>query len=277
PAPIRTEEKVRLIDLLSETGLVSIEAASFVSPKWTPQMADGAAVMAAIERRASVAYAALTPNMKGYDAARAASVDEVAVFASASEGFSQRNVNASIKESFLRIGEVAGAAEADRTPLRAYVSCVIACPYDGPVKPQAAAEVAARALDLGAFEVSLGDTIGAGDPDSVRWMLEAVLKRLPEERVAGHYHDTGGRALANVEASLEMGVRVFDAAAGGLGGCPYAPGAPGNLATEALVARMAELGLATGVDVEALAEAAAFARSLARSNAEISLRASKRS
>lgn len=264
PEPIPTDQKIRLIDLLSATGLSKIEAASFVSPKWTPQMADGAAVMAGIERRDGVAYAALTPNMKGYDAARAAGVDEVAVFGAASEAFSLKNTNATIKESFERFRPILAAAAADGLPVRGYVSCVIACPYDGPIAPGAVAEVVDRMQDLGAFEISLGDTIGAGDPDSVRFMLEAALRRAEPGRLAGHYHDTGGRALANMEASLEMEIAVFDAAAGGLGGCPFAPGAPGNLATEALVSRLAALGYETGLDAEALEEAAGFARSLRR-------------
>lgn len=259
---IATADKIRLVDLLTAAGLRRIEVTSFVSPAWVPQMADAAAVMAGIKRRPGVVYAALTPNMKGFEAAQAAGADEVAVFAAASETFSRKNINATIAESLARFAPVAAAAASAGIALRGYVSCVTDCPYDGPVAPAAVADVTARLLDLGCREVSLGDTIGRGTPETVDAMLAAVLEVAPPERLAGHFHDTGGRALDNVETAIARGLRVFDAAAGGLGGCPYAPGAAGNVATEALVARLAALGLDAGVDAARLDEAAAFARSL---------------
>jgi hydroxymethylglutaryl-CoA lyase len=259
---IPTADKIALVDRLTACGLTRIEVASFVSPKWVPQMADGAAVLAGIKRGPGVTYAALTPNLQGYAAARAAQADEVAIFASASETFSKRNINATITESLARFAPLAGAARADGIALRGYVSCVTDCPFEGEVAPARVAEVTARLFDLGCHEVSLGDTIGRGTPGRVAAMLDAVLAVAPAGRLAGHFHDTGGQALANIETSLGMGLRVFDASCGGLGGCPYAPGAAGNVATEAVAARMQALGYATGVDLERLAEAAAFARSL---------------
>ncbi len=259
---IPTDRKIRLVNLLSECGFEKIEAASFVSPKWVPQMADSGDVMAAITRREGVRYTALTPNMQGYDRAVSSGADEVAVFASASEGFSRANINCSIMESIVRFRPIIEAARRDDVPVRGYVSCVVACPYDGPVAPGKAAEIAGVLLKMGCYEVSLGDTIGAGTPETVAAMLDAVLGVAEPEQLAGHFHDTGGRALANVEASLEKGLRTFDAAVGGLGGCPYAPGAKGNVATEAVAAMLAEKGFETGLDMEKLEEAAAFARSL---------------
>ena len=259
---IPTAEKIALVDLLSRAGFRRIEVASFVSPKWVPQMADSAEVLAGIARAPGVRYAALTPNMKGYEGARAAKADEVAIFASASEGFSRANLNATIAESLDRFRPVAEAAQADGLPVRGYVSVVTDCPYDGPVAPGAVARVTAALRDMGCHEVSLGDTIGQGRPETVDAMLTAVLGELPADRLAGHYHDTAGRALANIEASLARGLRVFDAAVGGLGGCPYAPGAKGNVATEAVAGRLAELGYDTGLDAGLLAEAAALARAM---------------
>lgn len=259
---IPAADKIRLIDLLSAAGFQKIEATSFVSPKWVPQMADAAEVMAGIARRESVRYTALTPNLRGYDAARAAGVDEVAIFGSASEGFSRHNINCSIAESLERFAPVLKAAEADGVPVRGYVSCAIACPYDGPIAPAQVAEVAERLLQMGVYEVSLGDTIGAGAPETVAAMLESVLERIPAATLAGHFHDTGGRALENIAVSLDHGLRVFDAAVGGLGGCPYAPGAKGNVATEAVLDLLAAQGFETGVDRAAAAEAAAFAKTL---------------
>lgn len=249
---IPTADKITLIDLLSEAGFRKIEATSFVSPKWVPQMADSAEVMAGIHRKPGVTYGVLTPNVKGFEGALAAGADEVAIFASASEGFSQKNINCSIDESFHRFEPVMEMARAAGIPVRGYVSCAIACPYDGPVAPEAVARVAGRLLDLGCHEVSLGDTIGAGTPESVAAMLDAVLGVAPAGQLAGHYHDTGGNALANVEASLERGLRTFDSAVGGLGGCPYAPGAKGNLATGPLVDMLERLGFETGIDREKL-------------------------
>lgn len=260
--PIPTAGKIALIDLLSRAGFRRIEVASFVSPRWVPQMADSAAVLAGIARAPGVRYAALVPNMKGFEAAIAARADEIAVFASASEGFSRANLNCSIAESLERFRPVMEAAAGIGLPVRGYVSCVTDCPFDGPTPPASVARVAAALAGMGAYEVSLGDTIGHGRPETIRAMLQAVLAELPANRLAGHYHDTGGRALANIEVSLDLGLRVFDAAVGGLGGCPYAPGAPGNVATEAVAARLAELGLATGLDAALLAEAAKAARGL---------------
>ncbi|HRV64474.1 MAG TPA: hydroxymethylglutaryl-CoA lyase [Albidovulum sp.] len=259
---IPTAEKIALVDALGKAGFRRIEVASFVSPKWVPQMADGAAVMAGMTRAPGVRYMALTPNLKGYEAARAARADEVAIFASASEGFSKANLNCTIAESLERFRPVAEAARADGIALRGYVSVVTDCPYDGAVAPVSVARVTAALRDLGCHEVSLGDTIGQGRPERVDAMLTAVLEEMPAEALAGHYHDTAGRALANIEVSLARGLRVFDAAVGGLGGCPYAPGAAGNVATEAVAARLGALGYDTGLDLDRLAEAAAMARAM---------------
>jgi len=262
PRPVATEDKIALVDRLSRTGLTRIEVTSFVSPRAVPQMADASAVMAGIDRVAGVEYAALTPNLKGFEAARAAGADMVAVFASASEGFSRANINCSVDESLDRFAPVAEAARAAGIALRGYVSCVTDCPYDGRVAPSAVARVAGALAAMGCAEVSLGDTIGAGTPGRVRAMLDAVLADVPAARLAGHFHDTGGRALENVGVALEAGLRVFDGAVAGLGGCPYAPGAPGNVATEALAGRLEAEGFAVGLDRDALTDAAAFARSL---------------
>ena len=261
-ALIATTDKIRLVDMLSACGFAKIEVTSFVSPKWVPQMADAADVLAGIHRRPQTAYTALTPNVKGYEAARAAGADEVAVFGSASEGFSRKNINCSIAESLERFRPLVDKALEDGIPVRGYVSCVTDCPYDGPTPPENVADVAAKLLAMGCYEISLGDTIGAGTPETIGRMLDAVLAQVPAQKLAGHYHDTRGLALANIEVSLEKGLRVFDAAAGGLGGCPYAPGAKGNVATEAVVALLADKGFETGLDREKLAEAAAFARTL---------------
>lgn len=261
-AQIATADKIRLVDMLSACGFAKIEVTSFVSPKWVPQMADAADVLAGIHRRPQTAYTALTPNVKGYEAARAAGADEVAVFGSASEGFSRKNINCSIAESLERFRPLVDKALEDGIPVRGYISCVTDCPYDGPTPPENVADVAAKLLAMGCYEISLGDTIGAGTPDTIGRMLDAVLEQVPAQKLAGHYHDTKGLALANIEVSLEKGLRVFDAAAGGLGGCPYAPGAKGNVATEAVAALLADKGFETGLDKDRLAEAAAFARTL---------------
>ena len=260
--PIATSDKIRLIDLLSRAGFRHIEAASFVSPKWVPQMADGAEVLAGIARNPGVVYAALVPNLQGYFGARSAGAQEVAVFASASEGFSRKNINCSIEDSFGRFAPICAAAATDGVPVRGYVSCVIACPYDGPTPPGKVAEVAARFLRLGCREISLGDTIGVGTPDTVRAMLRAVLDEAPAFRLAGHFHDTNGLALPCIEAGLELGVRVFDAAGGGAGGCPYAPGAPGNVATGRVADLLRSRGFLTGIDGAALAQAETLMLSL---------------
>ena len=264
---IPAAEKIALVDALSACGFRRIEVASFVSPRWVPQMADGAAVMAGLTRAEGVRYAALVPNMQGYEAALAAGVDEIAIFASASEGFSRANINATIAESLERFRPVVAAARHIDLPVRGYVSCVTDCPHDGPVAPEAVARVADALFAMGCYEISLGDTIGAGTPDKIARMLLKVREVVPVGRLAGHYHDTGGRALANIDASLSLGVRVFDAAVGGLGGCPYAPGAKGNVATEAVARHLEALGYDTGLDLEAVERAAALARGMRDGNA----------
>jgi len=259
---IPVAEKIALVDKLSDAGFRRIECASFVSPKWVPQMAGSAEVLAGIRRASGVRYAALTPNMRGYDDALAARADEIAVFGSASEGFSQKNINASIAESLARFEPILEAARHLDIPVRGYVSCVIECPYDGAVAPSAVAEVADKLFAMGCYEVSLGDTTGAGTPDSIARMLLAVRDVVPVGRLAGHYHDTHGRAMDNIDASLALGVRVFDAAVGGLGGCPFAPGAAGNAATEAVNAHLNALTYETGLDQAVLEEAAEMARAM---------------
>ena len=260
--PIPVAEKVALVDCLSRAGFSRIEVASFVSPKWVPQMAGSAEVLARIARTPGVRYGALTPNMRGYEDARAAGADEIAVFASASEGFSKANINASIDESLERFVPILAAARHIDQPVRGYVSCVTDCPFDGPTSPDQVARVADKLFSMGCYEISLGDTIGQAQPDSIARMLLTVRDVVPVGRLAGHYHDTAGRALDNIDASLALGVRVFDAAVGGLGGCPYAPGAAGNVATEAVAAHLERLGYETGLDADVLEEAAAMARAM---------------
>jgi hydroxymethylglutaryl-CoA lyase len=259
---IPVAEKIALVDCLSRAGFRRIECASFVSPKWVPQMAGSAEVLAGIRRAEGVRYAALTPNMRGYEDALAAGADEIAVFASASEGFSRANINASIEESLERFAPVLAAARHIDLPVRGYVSCVTDCPYDGAVAPAQVAAVADRLFAMGCYEISLGDTIGRADPGKVARMLLAVRDVVPVGRLAGHFHDTGGRAVDNVDAALSLGVRVFDSAVGGLGGCPFAPGAAGNLATETLAAHLERLGYETGLDLAVVEEAAAMARAM---------------
>lgn len=259
---IPVAEKIALVDALSMAGFGRIECASFVSPKWVPQMAGSGDVLAGITRKDGVRYAALTPNMRGYTDAVAAGANEIAVFASASEGFSQKNINASIEESIARFAPILEEARHVDMPVRGYISCVVECPYDGAVAPEAVAQLADKLFAMGCYEISLGDTIGAGTPDSIARMLLAVRDVVPVGRLAGHYHDTGGRAMDNIDASLSLGVRVFDAAVGGLGGCPYAPGASGNVATEAVAAHLAALGYTTGLDIDAVEAAAAMARGM---------------
>jgi hydroxymethylglutaryl-CoA lyase len=258
PAIVPAAVKIGLVDRLSEAGLPVIEAASFVSPRWVPQMADGAAVMAGIHRRPGTRYTALVPNLHGLAAAVAAGVEEVAVFTAASETFARRNVNASIEETLARFAEVATAARAAGIRLRGYVSCALGCPYQGAVAPSTVASIAARLLELGCHEISLGDTTGVGTPGAAAALVDAVAARVPRERLAVHFHDTYGQALANVLAALERGVETVDAAVGGLGGCPYAAGASGNLATEDLVYMLDGLGIETGVDLDALLGAGRF-------------------
>lgn len=264
PGVIPVEQKVRLIDLLARSGVAAVEVGSFVSPKWVPQMADTPEVLSRIDFAAPARTCVLVPNMKGWEAFRAtgAPVDEIALFISASEGFSRANLNCPVAESLERIAPVAAAAQAAGVGLRGYVSCVTDCPFDGPVPPADVARAVQGLRALAPMPVSLGDTIGKATPESVDRMLGAVLEVCPPADLAGHFHDTGGLALDNVEAALARGLRVFDGAVAGLGGCPYAPGAPGNVATGALVERIEALGFETGVDREVLDEAARLARGM---------------
>lgn len=255
-------DKIRLVDGLSACGFSHIEVTSFVSPRWVPQMSDAAEVLAGIKRWPGVSYAALVPNLQGLDRALEAGADEVAVFASASEGFSQKNINCSIAESLDRFRPVLASARTAKLPVRGYVSCVTDCPYDGPVAPTAVARVAEALMEMGCYQVSLGDTIGAATPGTTARMLDAVLAQVPASRLAGHFHDTRGKALENMGLCLDCGLRTFDAAVGGLGGCPFAPGARGNVATEAAVTFLHGRGFTTGIDPGALADISRFAISL---------------
>ena len=254
PGEVPTEVKLELIERLAAAGLRSVEATAFVSPKWVPQMADHTEVLERIRRKPGVSYPVLTPNLKGFEAARAAGATEVAIFGAASEAFSRRNINCSIAESLERFRPVAEAAEKNNVKVRGYVSCVLGCPYEGEVSPRQVAEVAGALYDMGCYEVSLGDTIGTGTPGKTKAMIEACTGRIPIEKLAGHYHDTYGQALANIYASLEIGVRTFDASVAGLGGCPYAAGASGNVATEDVVYMLHGLGMDTGVDLDQLVD-----------------------
>jgi hydroxymethylglutaryl-CoA lyase len=251
---VSTATKLELIARLGACGLKTIEATAFVSPKWVPQMADSAEVMRGLQRRNGVAYPVLVPNLKGFEAALAAGATEIAVFGAASEAFSQKNINCSIAESLDRFRPVVASAQAANIKVRGYVSCVLGCPYQGAVQPDAVADVATALFEMGCYEVSLGDTIGVGTPGTTRDMIEAVARRVPMDKLAGHFHDTFGMAIANICAALEMGVAVFDSSVAGLGGCPYAAGASGNVATEDVVWLMRGLGIETGIDLVALAE-----------------------
>jgi hydroxymethylglutaryl-CoA lyase len=255
---VPTAVKVELIRRLAAAGLRQIEATAFVSPKWVPQMADHAEVMAGLPDLPGVSFPVLTPNMRGFDAAVAAGAREVAVFAAASESFSQRNINCSIAESVARFTPIFEAGRQQGIRVRGYVSCVVACPYEGAVAPAQTAAIAATLHALGAYEVSLGDTIGAGTPASVLAMLEATAARVPVAQLAGHYHDTYGMAVANVYASHAFGVRTFDSSVAGLGGCPYARGATGNVATEDVVYLLHGQGVPTGIDLDALVDCGAW-------------------
>ena len=253
-AMVATADKIELVDRLSATGLRSIEATSFVSPKWVPQLADAAEVMAGIHRRPGVSYPVLVPNEQGYERARAAGADEVAVFTAASEAFNRRNINASIDESIERFAPVLARAREDGVRVRGYVSTVLGCPYQGAVPVAEVVRVARRLHTLGCYEISLGDTIGVGTPHQAREMLLAVATEVPMPALAVHFHDTYGQALANVAACVEAGVRVADSAVAGTGGCPYAKGASGNVASEDLVYMLQGMGIETGIDLEALAD-----------------------
>ncbi|KAB2928276.1 MAG: hydroxymethylglutaryl-CoA lyase [Dechloromonas sp.] len=250
---VPTAIKIELIDRLSDAGLPSVEATSFVSPKWVPQMADNSAVLQGIRRRPGTVYPVLTPNLQGFDAAMQAGASEVAIFAAASESFSRKNINCSIAESLKRFEPVVSAASALEIPVRGYVSCVVGCPYEGAIEPGQAAGVAHALFAMGCYEVSLGDTIGVGMPDSISRMIEACARRIPLARLAGHYHDTYGMAIANIYASLQQGMATFDASVAGLGGCPYARGASGNVATEDVAYLLGGLGIETGIDLAKLA------------------------
>jgi hydroxymethylglutaryl-CoA lyase len=255
---ISAATKIALIEKLAASGIDTIEAGSFVSPKWIPQMADTAEVMAGLKRKPGVHYPVLVPNMKGFEAALASGCDEVAIFVAASETFSRRNTNCSIAESIERFVPVAEAAKQHKIRFRGYVSVVVDCPYEGPIAPQAVADLAAKLLVLGCYEISLGETIGTATPARIQAMIETVAKRVPVEKLAGHYHDTYGQALANILASLELGVATFDSSVAGLGGCPYAPGATGNVASEDVLYMLDGLGIETGIDMPRLAASGQF-------------------
>ena len=254
-ATVTVEDRVTFIDNLIAAGLRTIEVGAFVSPKAVPQMANSDAVLRAVAHHADCEFHVLVPNEKGYDAARAAGAKTVAVFASASEGFSRANINCSVEESIARFAPVIARAKADGVKVRGYISCVLGCPFDGEVKPSAVEAVAKRLWDLGCYEISLGDTIGTGTPSKVRGLLRAVTSSVPMQNLAMHFHDTYGQALANIYAGLEEGARILDSAAGGLGGCPYAPGATGNVATEEVVYMLEGMGIRTGVDLAKLVDA----------------------
>ncbi|MDI5985463.1 hydroxymethylglutaryl-CoA lyase [Halomonas sp. M4R5S39] len=253
PDPIATSTKLELIDRLGAAGIRYIEAASFVSPKWVPQMADHREVMQNLARRDGVVYAALTPNLKGLEAALECGVEEVAVFGAASEAFSQKNINCSVAESLERFAPVLERAKQANVRVRGYVSCVLGCPYEGEIAPAKVAEVSKALYEMGCYEVSLGDTIGTGTPLAAKRMLEAVARDIPMGKLAAHFHDTYGQALANLYAVLEEGIAVVDSSVAGLGGCPYAKGASGNVASEDVVYLLNGLGIETGIDLEALA------------------------
>jgi hydroxymethylglutaryl-CoA lyase len=247
--------KVALIEALADAGLTSIEAGSFVNPRWVPQMADSEAVFAGLRRREGTRYCALTPNLKGFERAVEAGADEVAVFAVTTESFSQKNTNCSIDEGLARFSEVTDAARAAGIPVRGYVSCVLGCPFEGKVAPQQVADITQKLLQMGCYEVSLGDTIGVGTAGSMSALLETLLATIPAQSLAVHCHDTYGQALANILAAVQHGIATVDASVSGLGGCPYAPGATGNVATEDVVYMLHGMGIETGVDLDALIEA----------------------
>ena len=258
PRTVPAEIKVDLIERLANAGLPAVEAGAFVSPKWVPQMADSEEVFRRIERREGVTYPALTPNMKGFERALAVGVTEVGVFAAASETFSRRNTNCTIEESLERFRPVCAAAAAAGVKVQGYVSTVLGCPYEGEIDPGTVADLSGRLFDMGCYRVSLGDTIGVGTPSKAAALIDRVAEAVPLDALGIHLHDTYGQALANTLACLERGVRTVDSSVSGLGGCPYAPGAAGNLATEDLLYMLEGLGMETGVDLDAVAEAGAF-------------------
>lgn len=258
PRTVPTDLKVRFIDRLSETGLATIEATAFVSPKRIPQLADNARVMAGIRRKTDVSYPVLVPHMRGYEAARAAHATEIAVFGATTESFLQRNIHCSIAESLERFRPVVAAARRDGVRVRGYVSCAVDCPFEGAVAPSVTAGMAMQLWELGCEEISLGDTIGTATPGRTQAMIKAVTQHIPLAHLAAHFHDTCGQALVNIYAALQLGVAIFDSSVAGLGGCPYAPGAAGNVATEDLVYMLHGLGIETGVDLDALIDTGVF-------------------
>jgi len=257
-SPISVEDKVELVNRLSRSGLTKIEAGSFVSPKWVPQMANSDRVFQNINRAKGVCYSALTPNMQGLHAALDAEVDEIAVFAAASEGFSQKNINCSIEESLARFEPVIKAAHAKKIRVRGYVSCVIACPYDGEISPSEVTKVSKQLLDLGCYQISLGDTIGVGTPNKINSMIESLKREVDVSKLAIHCHDTYGQAIANIVAALESGVNTIDSSVAGLGGCPYAKGASGNVATEDVLYLLEGLGIDSRVNLDVIVETGNF-------------------
>ncbi|MEK6245433.1 MAG: hydroxymethylglutaryl-CoA lyase [Pseudomonadota bacterium] len=265
-AEVPTAVKLELIERLADAGLSAVEATAFVSPKWIPQMADHTEVLERIRRKPGVSYPVLTPNLKGFEAAKAAGATEVAVFGAASEAFSKKNINCSIAESLDRFRPVLEKALKEKITVRGYVSCVLGCPYEGEVKPQKVAEVAGALYAMGCYEVSLGDTIGVGTPRKTQAMIEACTMRVPAEKLAGHYHDTYGQALANIYASMELGVATFDSSVAGLGGCPYAKGASGNVATEDVVYMLHGLGIETGIDLDKVVDIGIWISSILKRN-----------
>ena len=256
--PVTCEAKVQLINMLSDSGLDYIESGSYVSPKWVPQMADTKAIFAAIDQRDGVTYAALTPNLRGLEGAIESGVKEVAIFGAASESFSQKNINCSISESIERFRPLMERAKAENIKVRGYVSCVLGCPYEGDIAPEKVAEVAAMLFELGCYEISLGDTVGVGTPEKVKTMLNAVATKVDMNKLAVHFHDTYGQALANIYSALQCGVSVVDSAVAGLGGCPYAAGASGNVATEDVVYMLEGLNINCGVDLNKIVDAGCF-------------------
>nr|WP_188697884.1 hydroxymethylglutaryl-CoA lyase [Bowmanella pacifica] len=266
-ANIALKDKIALVENLANAGVSMVETGSFVSPKWVPQMADSAAVFSGISRKPGVIYSALTPNMQGFEAAITAGADEVAIFAAASESFSQKNINCSIEESLTRFAPIMAAAKSQGIRVRGYVSCVLGCPYEGDISPQSVLAVSQKLLNMGCYEVSLGDTIGVGTPAKTSALLALLLSHLPAEKLAVHFHDTYGQALANILAALQQGIAVVDSSVAGLGGCPYAKGASGNVASEDVVYMLQGMGIETGINLDALVDAGfAITQALGREN-----------